>query len=363
MILKFSCDLGNVCAKTWSGTTKAVFDRIGHDMISAVPLEYDVNKRKCIIFRIVEDLYKKLFFYWDKNAVGYEKEWHKFLEEGLADADGLFFFSHYVIGSEVFPNKKFFIYLDCELNYEQKFLRRRILPGKEWFLHRYNHNVSRSLMNTQLIFTMNEWTAREIIRCYSIPKEKVINVGFGVNSSFLEEEKTYDNNLLLIVLRKGTERYKGLHLLLKAFKQLHQRNKGLRLAVVGTDVGMTIDGVECYYNQPREVTLRLFREATLYVMPSLCEPNGITYLEALANKTPIVGLNRFAFPEFAGYGKYGFIVEEENSDELVNVIENALADKEHLAKMGADGQAFVRERYNWDIVCDKMYKQIKEQIK
>ena len=70
------------------------------------------------------------------------------------------------------------------------------------------------------------------------------------------------------------------------------------------------DGVFYYYNQPRTVTVSLFQECALYAMPALLEPNGITYLEALANKMPILGLNRFAFPEFSGYGKFGFIVDE-----------------------------------------------------
>lgn len=43
-------------------------------------------------------------------------------------------------------------------------------------------------------------------------------------------------------------------------------------------------------------------------MPSRNEPNGITYLEALANKTPFVALNRYAAPEFAGYGEWSFCV-------------------------------------------------------
>ena len=68
-----------------------------------------------------------------------------------------------------------------------------------------------------------------------------------------------------------------------------------------------MDGVTYYYNEPRSKTVELLQKATLYVMPAIREPNGITYLEALANKTPIIGLNRFAFPEFCGYGEYGFI--------------------------------------------------------
>ena len=83
-------------------------------------------------------------------------------------------------------------------------------------------------------------------------------------------------------------------------------------------------------------------------MPALFEPNGITYLEALANKAPIVGLNRFAFPEFAGYGKYGFIVDNADKDLLAHTIIDALSDKQRLEIMGIKGQEYVISNFSWD---------------
>ena len=91
-------------------------------------------------------------------------------------------------------------------------------------------------------------------------------------------------------------------------------------------------------------------------MPAVREPNGITYLEALASKTPIIGLNRFAFPEFSGDGQFGFIVPEYNSELLANTIINALSNPSLLNKMGLEGQAFVKGKYDWDIVVDKIMK-------
>lgn len=43
--------------------------------------------------------------------------------------------------------------------------------------------------------------------------------------------------MLLIVLRKGTERYKGLDLLLEAFRIVHQEDPAVQLSVVGSDMG------------------------------------------------------------------------------------------------------------------------------
>lgn len=93
-------------------------------------------------------------------------------------------------------------------------------------------------------------------------------------------------------------------------------------------------------------------------MPALCEPNGITYLEALANKTPIVGLNRFAFPEFSGYGKYGFICPCDDPKTLSCVLKNALLDKNKLKEMGEEGQKYVINRFSWENVVNRMANEI-----
>jgi glycosyltransferase involved in cell wall biosynthesis len=188
-------------------------------------------------------------------------------------------------------------------------------------------------------------------------RRKIANVGFGINAQFYEEEKDYNNHLMLIVLRKGTEYVKGLYLLLDAFEKLKKRIPDAQLAVVGTEC-RAINGVQYYYNQPREKTLGLFRECTLYVMPNILEPNGITYLEALANKAPIVGLDRFSVPEFSGYGKWGFYIKDEDPDQLADLLEEALSNPKRLEVMGLQGQKFVHERYTWDQTASEIWERM-----
>lgn len=235
-------------------------------------------------------------------------------------------------------------------------------PRTDWFIKKYNRNLKEQYDRCNLIFTQNEWTRKSIIEKLDIPSEKVKNVHFGVNLNSYKGIKDYDRNLLLIVLRKGLEEYKGLYLLLKAFKILRKRMPDVKLAVVGTDVGSDVDGVTCYYNQPREVTVKLFKEATLYTMPALREPNGITYLEGLANKAPIVGLDRFALPEFSGYGGWGFLCKNEDPQELADVIFDALSDKQRLSEMGIKGQRFVEENFSWEKVSESMLSYMQADI-
>lgn len=204
----------------------------------------------------------------------------------------------------------------------------------------------------QYVFTFNEWTKQSLIEDFNVDEKKVINVGFGANLNPYFGEKDYSNNLLLIVLRRGTEKNKGLFLLLEAFKKAHQQNPSIKLAVVGTTLE-EIEGVTYYEDFPREKTIELFQQASLFVMPALFEPNGMVYIEALACKTPILGLNRLAFPEFSGNGKYGFVVEE-NPENIAQTILKAINEPNILKTMGETGQEYVINRFNWDSVVKKI---------
>ena len=254
-------------------------------------------------------------------------------------------------------NSHAFIYVDAVVRPIWKFREidflRKIIRSLSFTYYEKCDKITYSFADK--IFTMNEWTRKYLVDEYHIKDEKVVNVGFGVNLQFYNGEKDFSKDKLLIVLRKGkkVEKIKGLPLLLQAFRLAKQKNPNLQLAVVGT-TGKKEDGVEYYYGQPRETTVRLFRECSLYAMPALSEPNGITYLEALANKTPILGLDRYSVPEFSGYGKYGFYTSEATPEAVSSLILEALSDKAKLKVMGEEGQLFVKSKYSWDRVVEKM---------
>lgn len=343
--------------KSWSGTPYTLNLELGKKNIELKTVDWQINKN---ILRLYHVIYGRLFFvlgsardpllhFLFKRKIisalkneNNQRSWALFIPDVcIPDTmNGKFLFSAYV--DAFIPNL-----LPLAFEKDKRIGKKQVLSYFEKYDKLYFKRMS-------LIFTQNEWTRKAISTHYSIPKGKIINVGFGVNLLPYQEEKDYDNDLLLIILRKGTEKYKGLLLLLDAFKLLLEKRPKVKLAVVGTDIGADQKNVTCYYNQPREVTVELFKKSTLYVMPALHEPNGITYLEALANKTPIVGLNRFAVPEFSGYGEWGFMAQNEDPKELAEVLDKALSDKNSLKEMGIKGQQFVMERYRWELVVDKM---------
>ena len=344
----------------WSGTTRKMWDQFIEKGV------FEMSKLEDSFYpspfrRKIMNLYSKPFYYGGVHDFLVEKEWNKQLAPTICGSgvDYILYLAEYFYSNDFPSNLKYYAYIDSEKVYWSKFMLKRFKPLYGLYSRNYKKNLLNVLEHQSIVFTQNEWTRRELIQSYQVPAEKVINVHFGVNCTFLDEEKDYSKNLLLIILHKGRERYKGLKLLLKAFPCVRKSIPNARLAIVGTDYGQEVEGVECYYNQPRSKTLELLKECTLYTMPSLSEPNGITFLEGLANKAPIVGLNRFAFPEFAGCNEErGFIVEHADANELANTIIRALEDKEKLKLMGENGYKYVRLNFDWSLVVDKITEAI-----
>lgn len=347
-------DLNN--KKSWSGTCHVITSAL-KEKFSTAEISFVSFPRLPFFLQAVKKIYKYLFFIpmWSncRDLFSFPVR-TKFLEKKLSEniPDTIFFFADDFCVTDRMPKTVTCIaYLDAVIQEILPYYQNCNKIGRTFF----DRKTQEMLNRMNIIFTLNEWTRKELIENYHLNKERIYNVGFGINVQPYHEEKNYKEELLLIVLKKGKEKHKGLHLLLEAFRLLRSKNPHVRLAVVGTELKPEIPGVEYYYNYPREKTVELFKASTLYVMPALAEPNGITYLEALANKTPIVGINRFAFPEFSGYGEWGWGIEREDPVELADVLHSALQDKERLQQMGIKGQEFVMKRYKWDIVTQEMY--------
>jgi glycosyltransferase involved in cell wall biosynthesis len=351
--------------KLWSGTPTQLYDGFkSQEGIETGVLNWQLFKP---IFSFYCVVVAKYFFTWGSanDPLLYwlgKRTIVKKINSLNQNYDYVFFSSgDMCVPKEIVDTSKYIYYTDIFLADVMPYYS-KLNWGYKSFIKSYNKRLAEQYKRCELIFTQNDWTKRSIVDKFGVEATKVHNVGFGVNLKPLLVDKEYSKNLLLIVLRKGTEEYKGLYLLLEAFKILKTRLSDVKLAVVGTELDEKIDGVTYYYNQPREVTVELFRQCTLYTMPAIREPNGVTYLEALANKAPIVGLNRFSVPEFSGYGEWGFMAENENPQEIATVIENALSDKERLKVMGLKGQQFVMDHYRWEIVIEKMMNEMKKNI-
>lgn len=350
----------------WSGTLD-VFDKV-------FPLQPNIEQLEWTkIFPPISNFYQKLLtlysrFFYTSNGICREKQmYYKTIKTAQKElnnkkADWVLMVAEHCLNDDFPKDKKYACYIDTDFPITARMDSTAHKRGFHYYVANYDKYTAKSYKLMNVIFTQNEWTRKSIIKRFNLDPKKVMNVKFGVNLEAYNGEKNYEKNLLLIVLRQFNAKTKGLDILIKALPKIRKYYPNTRLAIVGNDQYKDTEGVDTYVGYPREKTKELFKEATLYVMPSRNEPNGITYLEALCNKTPFVALNRFSTPEFSNKGEWSFLCNSEDPDDLAGVIIEALSDKERLKKMGIEGQRFVKENYSWKKTVSEMCKIMEDRL-
>jgi alpha-maltose-1-phosphate synthase len=230
----------------------------------------------------------------------------------------------------------------------------------------YEKEVYRGLTR---IFTMSEFLRRSFIQDFDVPPDKVVSIGAGIN---LEEiparlpDKRYDRRELLFI-GVDFDRKGGWHLL-QAFRQVRQKFPDATLHIVGPRqlaIPPELQAGVAYHGFLRKQDpvggpklAQLFRDCSLFVMPSLYEPFGIAPLEAMVHQLPCVVTNNWALQEMVERGRTGEHVECGNPEDLAAKLIALLDAPQRLAHMGEAGRQRVLDYYTWDKVVGRLKDQV-----
>ena len=212
----------------------------------------------------------------------------------------------------------------------------------------------------QLIFTMSDWLRRSFVDDFDQAPEKVIIVGAGANLESVPEapERTFASPRVLFV-GKRWER-KGGPQLLEAFRGLRRDRADAELWIVGPEeppaqeAGIRFHGRISRSSPEGERRLaELYRDATVFAMPSVYEPFGVAFLEAMAYRLPCIGSDRCAMPEIVEDGVTGNTVDAFDTEALARRLVE-LAEPDRARAFGEAGHRRFLERFTWDGVAARM---------
>lgn len=210
--------------------------------------------------------------------------------------------------------------------------------------------------NAAFLFPRSEFLRRSLIEEYGCDPARVVRVGGGTNFAPASlEAKPYDRRVALFV---GSDfARKGGCTLLEAWRLVAAMLPGAQLWIVGPKrpVGPPLPGVRWLGHVGGRAELaRLYEEATLFVMPSLFEPWGHVFFEAMAHGLPCVGSDHGATPEIVRDGETGLLVPAGQPDRLALALVALLQDADLAAEMGRLAHAETVRGYSWDDVAGRM---------
>ncbi len=208
-----------------------------------------------------------------------------------------------------------------------------------------------------LILAMSRWLADSFIRDFGVSARKVLPVGAGINLPRVREirDKSYEAPRLLFV---GIDfKRKGGPTLLKAFELVRRAIPDATLTLVGPTLGDPPPGVRALGRLSKatptglDALLDEYAAASVFVLPSLYEPFGIAFAEAMAHKLPCVGTNVCAISEIIDHAGTGYLVPPNDSGALATRLIELLSQPNQCREMGEKGYAKYQRLYTWDTVA------------
>lgn len=201
--------------------------------------------------------------------------------------------------------------------------------------------------------TFSENAARSLVRDYGVEAERVHVVGAGANV-FPDTAPRRDDGQTVTFVGYDFER-KGGRVLLEAMALLRRRMPKARLLVAGAPVPERAPPRVAFLGPVEpDVLPALFAQSTVFALPTLQEPFGLAFLDAMACGLPCVGTRLEAVPEIVRDGETGLLVPPGDPVALAAALERLLGDPTRARAMGARGRARVFASGLWSHVAARL---------
>lgn len=233
-----------------------------------------------------------------------------------------------------------------------------------------------SVKRAKRIITISQTSRDDIIKEYNVAPTKVAVVTVGIRDiikSDMKKEDVLEKHSVSTpyILFVGTiQPRKNIVRLIEAFSRIKKaRDSDLALVVIGRrgwqfketfeapnkyGVG---DSVKFLENVTDEELPVFYKNAELFVLPSLYEGFGLPILEAMQYGAPVATSNVSSLPEAGGDAAAYF--DPTDAEDMVKVIENVLDHKSLREKMVERGKKHVKE-FSWEKSAVDVLKVLEE---
>jgi len=251
-------------------------------------------------------------------------------------------------------------------------------PGSDHVVRHHTMRHQLEVLRGSRMVIVQTRIEREKLTQLGVPGERIRQAGMGVN---LEQAQGGEENRFRekhglerpIVTFMGSVTYdKGAIHLIQAMRELWAEGVKAELVVAGVPAGVFEN---LYPRFPPEVRSRvrlmrpvmgqekkdLLAATTVLALPSRVDAFGIVYLEAWANKKPVIGALAGGVPEVVEDGEDGLLVAFGDVPALSRSIRSILENEDLAQRLGERGYEKVVRSYTWDTIYRKI-KGIYEEV-
>lgn len=236
----------------------------------------------------------------------------------------------------------------------------------------YKAMLHQAVHRSDFILTDSVYSADEICRFFPQAAKKIEVVLLAGDPDFcMRDDKDASDaeiDALLggnpyILTIGGSEPRKNNRRLVRAFRSLaSSERRGHKLVIVGgpwrgldlrTELGAVSSDVMFTGGVSKDLLIRLYNRATVFVFPSLYEGFGLPVLEAMGCGTPVICSHSSSLPEVAGEAT--IMIDPVDEAAMAAAMQRVLASASLRQELSTSGLAQCR-KFSWDKAVGQTYE-------
>lgn len=186
-------------------------------------------------------------------------------------------------------------------------------------------------------------------------KKPIKVISNGINPDYFAEQGKTLYNPPYRILHSGRLSFeKNVHVVLKAYYKLLEKNPDITLDLIGDGPALTPIQKEIQFLRlekqirthgfiPHEELIASYDQYDLFITASTMETQGLVALEAMARGLPVVGVNAYALPELIHHGQNGYLAEPHDHEAMSHYISLILSNPQLYASFSQKALATARQ--------------------
>ena len=226
-------------------------------------------------------------------------------------------------------------------------------------------NLAQRVELSSGVVCVSQYNRRYLQEQFGVPPDRLHVVHCGIDPERFCPDGGERPSPPIVLSVARLHAVKGLRYLVEACGILARRGADFRCIIAGDgperqrlctlrdELGLT-DRVELVGPVVGRRLADLYRQAAVFVLPSVSESMGLANMEAMACETPVVATRVRGVPELVEDGVSGRLVRPEQPTEIANAVEWVLSDPQRARQLGQRGRRKVLAEFTVQTQVDQL---------